>query len=115
MEAFILIVHVLLAIALVGLVLLQQGKGASAGASFGSGASQTVFGSSGAGSFLSRTTALLAVGLFATSFVLALYAKQKAAGITDIGIPDVIETQSVLPELDSIAVTPTDTDVPTSE
>jgi preprotein translocase subunit SecG len=114
MEVLILILHVLLAMALVGLVLLQQGKGADAGASFGAGASQTVFGSSGAGNFLSRTTAFLALGLFITSFTLAIYAKHKADVILDAGVPGVIEIQPELPKLDSLA-TPTDTDVPTSE
>ena len=54
MESIIVIVHIVVAVAIVGLVLLQQGKGADAGASFGSGASQTVFGSSGSGNFLVR-------------------------------------------------------------
>ncbi|MDA9129844.1 preprotein translocase subunit SecG, partial [Gammaproteobacteria bacterium] len=56
MESIIVIVHIVVAVAIVGLVLLQQGKGADAGASFGSGASQTVFGSSGSGNFLVRAT-----------------------------------------------------------
>ncbi len=56
----VLSVHVLVAIAVVGFVLLQQGKGADAGAGFGAGASGTVFGSSGSSNFLSRTTAALA-------------------------------------------------------
>ncbi len=88
MENIILIVHVLLALAVVGLVLLQQGKGADAGASFGAGASQTVFGSQGSGNFLTRTTAVLATLFFITSFALAVYAKQKAAEESNIGIPD---------------------------
>jgi preprotein translocase subunit SecG len=77
MEGMILIAHVLLAIVLVGLVLLQQGKGADAGASFGSGASQTVFGSRGSSNFLSSATAIIAAGLFVTSFALAIYAKKQ--------------------------------------
>ncbi len=88
MENIILIVHVLLALAVVGLVLLQQGKGADAGASFGAGASQTVFGSQGSGNFLTRTTAVLATLFFITSFALAVYAKQKAGEESNIGIPD---------------------------
>ena len=54
MEMLIVVVHVIAALAIIGLVLLQQGKGADAGAAFGSGASQTVFGSSGSGNFLTR-------------------------------------------------------------
>jgi preprotein translocase subunit SecG len=66
-----LVVHVLLALAIVGLVLLQRGKGADAGAGFGSGASGTVFGARGSASFLSRTTATLAALFFVTSLALA--------------------------------------------
>ena len=61
----------MVAIALVALVLLQHGKGADAGAAFGSGASQTVFGSQGSGSFLTRATAILATVFFVTSLILA--------------------------------------------
>ncbi|MCT7358027.1 MAG: preprotein translocase subunit SecG [Thalassobium sp.] len=93
MESIILIVHIVLALGIIGFVMLQQGKGADAGASFGSGASQTVFGSSGSGNFLSRTTAILATLFFVTSLGLGIYAKQKAQGYTDLGIPsqEVIE------------------------
>lgn len=121
METLVLIMHVLLAIAIIALVLLQQGKGAEAGASFGGGASQTVFGSQGTGSFLSRVTAVLAAGIFATSFALAVYAKQKATSIDDAGIPapEVIESaaevqeQPELPALNSSDV-PVESDLPTA-
>ena len=66
MQVAILMIHVAIAIALVVLILLQQGKGAEAGAAFGGGASQTVFGSRGSGSFLAKFTGLLAVAFFAT-------------------------------------------------
>jgi preprotein translocase subunit SecG len=66
-----LIVHVLLAVSIVGLVLLQRGKGADAGAGFGAGASGTVFGARGSASFLSRMTAVLATLFFVTSLALA--------------------------------------------
>ena len=65
------VIHVLLAAAIVGLVLLQRGKGADAGAGFGAGASGTVFGARGSASFLSRTTATLAALFIGTSLVLA--------------------------------------------
>lgn len=93
METIILIIHVLLAAGIIALVLLQQGKGAEAGASFGGGASQTVFGSQGSSSVLGRMTAVLAAGVFATSFVLAIFAKDKAQSVGDAGIPaaEVIE------------------------
>lgn len=71
MDTLIVIVHVIVAIALVALVLVQHGKGADMGAAFGSGASATVFGSRGSSSFLTRTTAVLAAVFFATSLGLA--------------------------------------------
>ena len=77
METILVVIHLLLAIGLVGLVLIQHGKGADMGAAFGSGASATVFGSAGAGSFLSRTTGVLAALFFVTSLALAYFAMQK--------------------------------------
>lgn len=73
-----LVAHVVVAVALIALVLLQQGKGADAGAAFGSGASATMFGSQGSASFLSRTTAILATVFFLTSLTLAYFATQTA-------------------------------------
>ena len=67
METIVVVVHVIVAIGIVGLVLLQQGKGADAGASFGAGASQTVFGASGTGNFLVRATTVGATIFFITS------------------------------------------------
>lgn len=97
MESIVVIVHILLAVGIIGFVMLQQGKGADAGASFGGGASQTVFGSSGSGSFLSRTTAWLAAAFFATSLGLGVYAKQRAEGVSNIGIP----SQEAIEKLES--------------
>lgn len=119
METLVLAVHVLLAAAIIALVLLQQGKGAEAGAAFGSGASQTVFGSQGSGSFLSRMTGVLAAGLFVTSFVLAIYAKEQAGAVTEAGIPSAAVVEQVqqadeLPALEESAA-PADADVPPSE
>ncbi|MDV3239206.1 MAG: preprotein translocase subunit SecG [Gammaproteobacteria bacterium] len=71
MYTLLLVVQVLLAIGVIVLVLLQHGKGADAGAAFGSGASATVFGARGAGSFLSRSTAILATLFFANSLLLS--------------------------------------------
>lgn len=78
MESIVLGVHVLLAITTVVLVLLQQGKGADAGAAFGSGASGSVFGAGGPGSFLQRTTTLVATLFFATSLALAVMAAHRS-------------------------------------
>ena len=76
METILTVVHLFLALGLVGMVLMQHGKGADAGAAFGSGASATVFGAQGSANFLSRTTAVLATLFFITSLWLAYYAMQ---------------------------------------
>ena len=76
MQTILVVVHLLLALGLIGLVLMQHGKGADAGAAFGAGASGTVFGASGAANFLSRTTAVLAALFFITSLALAWFAMQ---------------------------------------
>jgi preprotein translocase subunit SecG len=95
LETVVIVVHLLGAIGVVGLVLLQQGKGADAGASFGAGASATVFGSQGSATFLSRFTAILATVFFITSLGLAFFAKEKADNLTQAGLPDpaVLEVQ----------------------
>lgn len=76
MQIVLNVFHLFLAIGLVGLVLIQHGKGADAGAAFGSGASATVFGARGSGNFLSRTTAVLATLFFFTSMAMAYFASQ---------------------------------------
>jgi preprotein translocase subunit SecG len=68
----IIIIHIFLGLGIVGLVLMQQGKGADAGATFGGGASGSVFGAQGSASFLSRTTAIFATLFFITSLGLAV-------------------------------------------
>jgi len=97
METLVVVVHVVIAVALVGLVLIQQGKGADAGAAFGGGASQTVFGSQGSGSFLTRLTTILAIVFFVTSFSLAVFAKQRAEVAGEAGIPMVQESSDSAP------------------
>jgi preprotein translocase subunit SecG len=87
MEQIILIAHLLIALAIIGLIMLQQGKGAEMGASFGSGASQTLFGSDGSTNMLTRGTALLATAFFATSFALAIVARDQAAVTDELNIP----------------------------
>jgi len=77
MYTFLVVVQVIVAIALIALVLLQHGKGADAGAAFGSGASGTVFGSRGAANFLSRATAWLAVVFFSISLALAYFVNNR--------------------------------------
>lgn len=78
MQQLILMFHVLIAVALVILILLQQGKGAEMGAAFGSGASQTLFGSRGSGSFLMKVTGALGFLFFLTSLTLGYLTAQQA-------------------------------------
>jgi preprotein translocase subunit SecG len=99
-EQAILILHVLAAIAIVALVLLQQGKGADAGASFGGGSSQTVFGVQGSGNALTQWTSILAAGFFVTSLALAYFAKQQSLVGTDM-IIDVPAIETVTDEGDT--------------
>lgn len=88
---------------MIGLILLQQGKGAEAGASFGGGASQTVFGSQGGGNFFAKVTAVLAVVFFITSFSLAIIAKNKASVTTvEPGIPVIEAIQQQESEVPSV-------------
>jgi len=97
-EAVLLSLMVLDALALTVLVLLQQGKGADVGAAFGSGSSNTMFGGVGSTSFLTRATAWLAIGFFIIAFALAYIAKQRAGEAGNLGIPTV-PTQTVEEEL----------------
>lgn len=77
LNTIVLVVHVLIALSIILLVLLQRGKGAEAGAAFGAGASGTVFGARGSANFLSRSTAVLATLFFVTSLGLAYLAGQR--------------------------------------
>lgn len=76
LQQIVLFVHLILALSLIGLVLVQHGKGADAGAAFGSGASGTVFGSQGSGNFLTRTTTVIALLFAITSVSLTLLANR---------------------------------------
>ena len=77
--SLVLTVHVLVGLGVIGLVLVQHGKGADMGAAFGSGASGSLFGASGSANFLSRTTAVLATVFFLTSLGLSFLASNKPA------------------------------------
>lgn len=85
METIVWVVHVITAVVLIGLVLIQHGKGADMGAAFGSGSAGSLFGSSGSANFLSRSTAVAATIFFITSLSLTyLYAKPtQSAGVMD--------------------------------
>lgn len=91
-ETIVVVVHVLVSLGLIGLILIQQGKGAEAGASFGGGASQTVFGSQGSANFLTKTTKYLAIIFFVTSISLALIAKQRA----EVSSQELLPTSSLV-------------------
>lgn len=106
LETVIVVLHLLGALGLVVLVLLQQGKGAEAGASFGAGASNTVFGSQGSATFLSKFTAILAASFFLTALGLGYFAKEKAHELTQVGLPDpaVMEVQQSKPATDDVPV-----------
>lgn len=94
LQTLAVVFHVLLAVAIVGLVLLQRGKGADAGAGFGAGASGTVFGARGSASFLSRTTAVLATLFFLTSLGLSyLFSQQKQP----TSVMDTVQQEAPLP------------------
>ena len=135
MQNIVLVVHVIIAVSLVALVLLQQGKGADAGAAFGAGASGTVFGSKGSSSFLTRTTGVLAALFFATSltlFVLATESKtvssvvdqevakqkiEKTEGASAISTPDSDVPVADVPAADPrpLVKQPATTDVPVAD
>src|SRR6266581_2929249 len=90
----ILVVDVIVALCIIGLVLLQHGKGADVGAAFGSGASGSLFGASGSANFLSRTTAILATASFLTSLGLSYMVGARTA-TTGGSVMDAVKTESV--------------------
>lgn len=123
MEQILVVIFMLASIGMVALILMQHGKGADAGAAFGSGASATVFGAQGSANFLSRTTAVLAAGWFVLALALAYFAMNRTeepglmeraqqeapaaeapAPVTDL--PDVPEVPKAAPALDDIPVPP---------
>jgi preprotein translocase subunit SecG len=103
----VIVVHVVIALAIIGLVLLQHGKGADMGSGFGGGSSGSLFGATGSANFLSRATAVLATVFFLTSLGLAYLAtnKPKAAGGT---VMDAVKTAPAKPAADtSVPAVPT--------
>ena len=84
------VLEVILALALIALVLLQQGKGADAGAAFGSGSSGTVFGAAGGASTLQKITTWLAVGFFVVTMGLSMMARDRAVGVEPAGQESVV-------------------------
>lgn len=113
-----IVVYLLVALSLIGLVLLQQGKGADMGASFGAGSSATIFGSSGSGNFLTKTTTYLAIAFFVISLVLGNLTANRV-NASDEWNNLAADTEQVIPEdsaepvkVDSI---PVNEDVPAAE
>ncbi|PJD92841.1 MAG: preprotein translocase subunit SecG [Legionella sp.] len=102
MYQLLLIIHILIAMTIIGLVLMQHGKGADIGAAFGSGASNTVFGSQGTGSFLFKLTGGLVLAFFATSVLLsAMVAKQYHASHAMLTTESTAPSHSIpLPDVD---------------
>ncbi len=92
MAIFLVIIHVVVCIALIMIVLLQTGKGADMGAAFGMGASQTLFGSSGAGGFLSRATTVAAVVFMLTSLTLAYMSGNRTSQSIMTEVPAATQT-----------------------
>lgn len=117
-----IVVYLIVALALIGLVLIQQGKGADMGASFGAGSSATIFGSSGSGNFLTKSTTYLAIAFFVISLVLGNLTANRVKATDEwnnldtpaAGVPaatDAIPTDSIEPKTDNADVPSSDAPV----
>ena len=93
MTTVLIIAHVLVALTLIGVVLVQRGQGADMGASFGGGGAQTLFGSRGSGSFLGKLTGGLAATFMLTSLTLAFFSQQQTGSIVDRSIANQIPVE----------------------
>lgn len=116
LQALLLVVQVICAIALIGFILIQHGKGADAGAAFGSGASATVFGAAGSGNFLTKTTTALAFVFLLNSLALAWMAKERSVEARQLNVvePPVIEQpiEETVAVPDEIPADVIDSDIP---
>ncbi len=118
MYQVIIVIHVLLGLGIIGLILMQQGKGADAGAAFGTGSAGSVFGAQGAASFLSRATAILATLFFVTSLGLAVINGHKGAAfdlitgssdsesVTEVAGQKEVNTQAEVPSVPEVKSVP---------
>jgi len=106
-----LVAQVVIAVSLIGFILIQHGKGADAGAAFGSGASSTVFGSQGSGNFLTRATAVLAFLFLSNSLVLGYMATQRVVEPTSIMDNEPVVVEEVI-STDIPAMDTTESDIP---
>jgi preprotein translocase subunit SecG len=115
LRGLILVVHVLLALMIIGLVLLQRGKGAEAGAGFGSGASGTVFGARGTSTLFSKLTAVFAALFFVTSLSLAYLGTRSPGEPTSVLERSLLSTPPPAPAAPATAApAPTTTPAPTT-
>ena len=123
LQTMVLIAHTVIALLIIVLVLMQRGKGADAGAAFGSGASGTVFGARGSSNFFSRTTAILAAAFFVSSLSLAYISSQRTDApdsliesgiINDIAEPNDTtgDETTIVPELPNTILMPLDDELP---
>lgn len=128
MDIILLVLHVFLSLGIIGLVLLQKGSGASAGASFGGGGAGSVFGATGSSNFLSKSTAILATAFFLNSLVLAYLASHRDVQTDSIldavtapaievpaDIPSDIPAPENVPDADGESVTEGDVPAPAGE
>ena len=110
MDIILLVLHVFLSLGIITLVLLQKGAGASAGAAFGGGGAGSVFGASGSANFLSKTTAIFAVGFFVNSLALAYLAANR-----EVQTDSVIDALFQPPVTEEVMVVPATEGVPAPE
>ena len=102
LQALLLVVQVICAIALIGFILIQHGKGADAGAAFGSGASATVFGAAGSGNFLTKTTTALAFVFLLNSLALAWMAKERSLEARQLNVVEPLLLEQPLEEAGAV-------------
>ena len=102
LQALLLVVQVICAIALIGFILIQHGKGADAGAAFGSGASATVFGAAGSGNFLTRTTTALAFVFLLNSLALAWMAKERSLEARQLNVVEPLLMEQPAEQVDAV-------------
>ena len=104
LQALLLVVQVICAIALIGFILIQHGKGADAGAAFGSGASATVFGAAGSGNFLTKTTTALAFVFLLNSLALAWMAKERSLEARQLNVVEPLLIEQPVEEAGELPV-----------
>jgi preprotein translocase subunit SecG len=111
LQLILLVFQVVVAVTLIGFILIQHGKGADAGAAFGSGASSTVFGSQGSGNFLSKATAVLAFLFLSNSLLLGYIATQRVGAPVSLMESEPVVIEEVMPA-DIPALKTTESDIP---